>query len=27
MGRYLCGGDYYRASFQGSNLGYVVQRP
>jgi len=24
---YLCGGNYYRASFQGNNLVYVVQRP
>ena len=24
---YLCGGNYYRASFQGNNLVYVVQKP
>ncbi len=24
---YLCGGNYYRASFQGNNLVYVVQSP
>jgi hypothetical protein len=24
---YLCGGNYYRAAFQGNNLVYVVQKP
>lgn len=24
---YLCGGNYYRATFQGNSLVYVVQRP
>jgi hypothetical protein len=24
---YLCGGNYFRASFQGNNLVYVVQKP
>jgi hypothetical protein len=24
---YLCGGNYYRAAFQGNNLVYIVQKP